>query len=867
MSLSAQGAFVRGGDYQHVIGWLKVCEMLTGEQPISTVCMEDQTSGAFDDVVVRLRSGTVICIQAKTSVSGDKAIDWDYLSKSKPKGQSPLQHWHDTYTAKSEAGLQFSLEVWTTRSFDHRNPILGKLRDQKHEMIDTDEMLDAGPRSRVGKERDLWAKHLGVSAKELAEFLKTVRWKHTASEHDLRKQTKPLMRLAGLRADDGAVDTGIAIVRGWIADGLGEQTDQAVGHIVREKGLIPGPSPLLNAERASDLPPSCSELMETLKVEAPETADLLSLLLAEKSSRLPGVLESLAENPPDWLRHAGHVAWETLGDFLKAHRLPGSLAMRHQAIERESPRSDLHKINEAISTAADGDVARADALLSEVAEDHPLLGAAQAIISDDPAEASARIEASAAIHSDDRHLALSASFKLMHAYQQQEMLEAAIMTARETALRFPDRAEPLMARAELSLDYGRLVETQGNRRSDVLETAARAAINARDLFRMWEGPAADAVALAAEALLILGDPQQAVSLTMLPPDGDARPGEARDERVVEFSAHALLTLGRYRDLDKLNLESVDASKNALLRAMQAHSRAAPDAADLMRAAVHHAADNRSRFLALRGLAEFGETDETALAALAEEELGAADLVRATVLCRRGDSRAAISLLEPYLCESAAHVTLLSNIQRDNGSSEDAYETLIESAQALNNPFLYRSAVETLIDLERFEEAEQAASATLATNPPRAVEMYLRSALIAAAGCLRDWTKLEDYGMSFAEHFPEHSEARWSVVYARHRQAEHEAAWRYLVEHDLRPNGEQDAKLAITLYDSLNAPADSINRILLIASEFSDSEEVAGIALAALMTRQEGHFQITSDQESQIAEMLRGANSIGGCKSA
>ena len=85
--------------------------------------------------------------------------------------------------------------------------------------------------------------------------------------------------------------------------------------------------------------------------------------------------------------------------------------------------------------------------------------------------------------------------------------------------------------------------------------------------------------------------------------------------VVESLAHALLSLGRVEELDRLDLEHVGSAEGTLIRALQARDRGDADALDLMRVALASAEDGRSRLMALEGLAMFGEVDEVALASL------------------------------------------------------------------------------------------------------------------------------------------------------------------------------------------------------------------------------------------------------------
>ena len=851
MTLSPRGAAIRGDDYQHVIGWLKMCEMLAGVLQIASVSVEDRSGGAFDDVVVRFASGRVVYIQATSSVRGDKAIDWDYLSTSRPQGKSRLQRWYRTYTEKSEAGEPFSLEFWTPRGFDPDNPILGSLRDLKHEMIETEEMVSAGAETRVGKERDKWARHLGIDIKELVAFLRVVRWKNPGSEPDLRGHVARLMKLAGLQADRGAVTRGVGIVRRCVTDALGKQTRESVARLAYEEGLAPPPTSTETAS-ADRLPASCRDLL-VLLTDEPETANRVVELLSERSSRLPGVLESLADSPPQWLQEAGYLPWEALGLFLEAHRLPGSWVMWQRAIHSGSPRGDLYRIREAIVATIEGNGIRARRLLAEVAEDHPLLGAALARVSGKASDVVAEITASEAQNSNDPGLALRATETLIWAYRHMGELEAAISTTKNAYLRFPDRAALLMIQAELSIELVESCKLRATRRHELLESAADVAIKARDLFREWDGPSGDAVALAASALLALGNQRRVLVVARPHPQGEATPEEAAHGAVVECTARALLILGRHSEIDELHIDNVNPSGKKLLLALQAANRGDANAASLMRAAVEQA-ESFDRLPALLGLANFGETNEDALAILAENQPEAVDLVRAVVAYNSGDPDQAFSLLEPYRGKSAWHVDILASFKREIGLKIDAYETLKESADALEEPFLLQEAVNILIELEDYAGVEMVASAALGGYLPRSVEMHLRGALMVAAQGLKNWPKLETYGRSFARHFPDHSDGPWQVAQALHLQGSNREAWGYMIEHGLTPGNDQEALLEIAMYNSLKSPVDGVERMLRTASHFFDSEKVAGEALLALRVCKEGQQPLTDDQKTQVSEI-------------
>ena len=885
MSLPPRAAAVRGDDYHYAVAWLWVCKMLHPSEMISSVAVEDAAGGAFDDVVVRRRAGGDVYIQAKSSNSGDKIVDRAWLLTPRTAGGlSPLQRFHDTYCHLSEAGGRFTLEVWTIRGFDHANPLLGRLRDRRHDKITTNRMLAEGARSEVGMERDEWAAHLQVSAEALAAFLDAVRWKHTASELDIRGQAKPHMRLAGLRGDDGALATGIGVVRDWAKDGLGAQTPADAGRRVaamqftaldpltalpssdagsHESGLPPGCHQRIEELRdASRVHRPCTrhallchQRIEELRDASPELADRVADLLSRRSSLVPGFLVQLTDEPLDWMADADGFVWEALAEFVQAHRLPGASEMRKMAIDSGSPRSDLYRLYVAVAAAAEEDPERAEESLREVPSDHPLAEAVKAHIRDDAEAVIAAINASDLRESPDPDGALYGFELLGWAFWHLDEIESQGSVLRMASDRFPGQGFLILQQARIKLKLSQRRNEQTGQEHELVESAVELALRARDEFRSWRGPSAQAVSVAASALMVLDDPQRVCDVAMVPPAGEAVREEAQDPGVVECLAHALLQLGRIDELYELDLELVDGSDESLIRAMQARSRGDADALDLMRAAVERAEDHRALMMALEGLAQFGETHEAALANLDGGDKAEPDLIRASAAYHRGDYAAAVALLEPYRCRSAQHADLLAVCQRKSGALDEACKTLLECAEALDDPSLNGSAVTLLLEVERYEEAERVALGALARNPSRLTELSLRRSLVDVAAARQDWAAMEQYGRDLFRRFPDDSMSPWSVVYALHQQARYREAWGYLVEHDLSPDHEDAALLAVGVFVAIDAPAQDADRLLRIARAFADSEEVVGNAIAVLMIGKGGRVPLSDAQLSEFRELV------------
>ncbi|MEE8601310.1 SAVED domain-containing protein [Euzebya tangerina] len=256
MTLPSRAAAIRGDDYQHAIGWYWACQMLQ-DPDIGSVTIEDPEGGAFDDILIRRRTGLDTYIQAKSSNYGNTIVDAAWLLTPKSdKSRSPLQRFHDTYLRLTADQRLVSLELWTNRGFDHDNPLLGQLLDRKHDKVDTARMLGVSSRTKIGKERDAWAQHLGITKDELAAFLNQFSWKQTGSELDWHKHAKPLMQLAGLRDDDEALTIGVNVVRDWVSNGIGTRTVDDLRAEVANRNLLALTGTLLLAVDGIDHDPT-----------------------------------------------------------------------------------------------------------------------------------------------------------------------------------------------------------------------------------------------------------------------------------------------------------------------------------------------------------------------------------------------------------------------------------------------------------------------------------------------------------------------------------------------------------------------------------------------------------------------------------
>ncbi len=599
------------------------------------------------------------------------------------------------------------------------------------------------------------------------------------------------------------------------------------------------------------LPPICRERVASLKESSGAVADQLVALLSDPASRQRGTLSKLALQTPSWLADAGYLAWEAISEFIAAHDLGSSVLTRERAIDAGSPRSDLYLMRNAINLTDDGDLERANELIGRIEPDHPLFQIAQARIRHDPQAVIKRVTSTRLAQSEDPDRAMFCITTLVWAYSELKQFDSATRVLQEANIRFPGRDLLLFWQTHTTLGMVDQIGLRAAGSHDLLNEASELAVQARDSFREWDGPSHLAVAVGMRARLFLDDPQSAADLALLPPGGEATDTEAAEPHVQAKLARALLALGRFEEINDLQLAHAGEFESALIRAMQAHALKDPAAQSKMRRAVALAADASDLRQALLGLAWFGETDEVAMSRLQAVD---AALFQGVAAFHRDDLDEAMDVLFAHRFESPNHAYYLARAQHGSGEIDDAIETLTDAAEQLGSHSLLEFAVELLIERKRLDEAESIAHEALAGISSGPSVNRVRSLLVEIANRRDDWETMESHARAILHDSPQDDRSAWRVVYALHRQSKKRQAWAYMVAHDLYPLDEDTARLTIAVSGEAGVPETDPSRLLAIARSFADSEQVSGFALGALMSEGD-RFSFDDKQQSQFQEML------------
>lgn len=204
----AVAARIFGDDYQALVFWLEACKMLIGEDDIECVEIESNDVKSLDDVVVhyhdghRGSSGRIIRkafyqvkyhVDYRNSLSASALVDPGFINASSVSFLKRAKKAWDDYRL---TGLIIVLyNTWGIDSTD----VLGELISSEDGHFEVEKMMTAKPRSKIGKLRDSWAKHLECDAEELEDFLGSIRIVQGGTLSEVRAALNDRLARAGLK--------------------------------------------------------------------------------------------------------------------------------------------------------------------------------------------------------------------------------------------------------------------------------------------------------------------------------------------------------------------------------------------------------------------------------------------------------------------------------------------------------------------------------------------------------------------------------------------------------------------------------------------------------------------------------------------
>ncbi len=400
-------------------------------------------------------------------------------------------------------------------------------------------------------------------------------------------------------------------------------------------------------------------------------------------------------------------------------------------------------------------------------------------------------------------------------------------------------------------------------RSNVDDTAAvladveQMALLARDRRRDWNGPTAEALALAGRARAQSGDFEGALRLLLPAPRGGAADREAADPAVREIASSAATFAGEPLLAVELAAGVTDPVERNLLRAV-ALSRAegmGDEVERAYRAALDDVPDMRPDQLvrALLGMARLGApivadakgSIADALARLRRVDPEAADLVEASAALRAGRPRDALVLARQYP-GSVAAMELAAEAAAAAGQPGEAVRVLERVGRERGDNALLVQAMLLAAEAGLRDDAERLSTTLLTAADPETRRQALQTRL-QAAGREGRWQDVadvsrrllddEDPGPAGVRRAVRDS-YRWALARAEFHLGRPERALAALQSPDpVSPRDREEVRLLLavlhtTANDSRQGlePQDLVTRALEVAAEWSSDEEIVAGAL-------------------------------------
>lgn len=579
------------------------------------------------------------------------------------------------------------------------------------------------------------------------------------------------------------------------------------------------------------LPPNAKGPVQELKGESRSIAAYLLKSIFGGKGGPSSAITRLVRVPPDWLESAPHTAWLVLAELAAAHGAHSeSSEAFERATQRGAPNREVYLAKAAAEAMNAQDVERANNLLNlarTINEESAFVAVVDAAIRQDFRKA---VELATEYPESDDQYAVVIGIK-GNCLVALRSWDSGIETL-ETYLELEPRAAGTALRIAEAL-ISRVADGKSNTRQSDIARARELAVRARDQRREWLGPSDEAVAVACKAAGQARAWDEAVSLGLAFPDGQATPEEASSQDVLHVVAESAFVINRLDVAEAAIGKITDPFERAFqsVRLNQAHNAAKQTLVADYKHCWGLAKTPQQRLDVQIGLASIGEWPIEGLQELALEDPEQADIVTAISENNRQLYEQAIYRLRMYPDSSRAR-ELLAHVYHDSGRVPDAIETLRDAYRKFDEPRHAVHAVRLLMDSGQLEEAEREAhSALTSVAQGSSAGVELRRLLMELATFRGEWSTVEMLARGLVSENEAAPDMRWWLVVALHNQGRVDDAWTALTKPEtLQPSTEIQARLWLDLQRRFGGGASTIQQVLSLAAEYEGSEEVLASAL-------------------------------------
>jgi hypothetical protein len=577
------------------------------------------------------------------------------------------------------------------------------------------------------------------------------------------------------------------------------------------------------------LPPGVRQALESRDASERSDAALLAYHLAEGRGNARGTVESLLVTSPVWITRNGPWPWRVIASYAAEHEHYDLSADAFERAARASITVDGMLLAAAALNAMQSDKERSMGLIEEAAGTGVaglLVAVGRALLTHPEGDAGPRnvpIELLAET-ADIRRSSVVQSFLTDQALRAGD-IDAAFRHSRMMLDADQENTRVMRQRAEVLLRRWNTTSGPADDLPEAISLLTRAISQRRE----WGGPTVALVADLARTVLLDGQFDRVLELTLLAPEGSASPEEATDPGLLRLALIASNFLGRRTLVNKLAAELDDSVSDRILRMrVGVLSPSRDEARELWNVELQRAVDAEDFpqiASAAISLAHLG-TDVRPLVAdyIARSIMPPSlnELIGALLLARSDFDAALPTLRELSRTDMVAAEHMISMLRSAGRDLEAAKDCEILYAFGDNPLFLVQQAG-CLIDANDDDAAEPIAIEAINATAGHPIERAkLLTFLGARAGSRGDWglaeRRLTEVVRLFANPTPE---SVWRVIIAQLNQGKLGRAARTLDRYRPEIRTKEEAELWLEAASTLRWDEAKASQALSLARRFKD----------------------------------------------
>lgn len=233
-------ARLAGDDYQHLMGWWHLLELLLPKSHLRSVTIEDPDAAFVDDITMEYENQATrpnLFLQVKYHVDQRSLYSTEILLEAKGAGRSLLRKFHETWRLlRTDADLPVELRLVSNWTWDPTDRVRECIRGTDCAL--SDDFFTASPGGAIGKARDQWLGHLSVDEVEFRAFAGSLRLRLGFDcAQELEARVAERMEYLGFRHDSAALLIGVGIVRNLVKARRGAQRRADVDALIADHDL------------------------------------------------------------------------------------------------------------------------------------------------------------------------------------------------------------------------------------------------------------------------------------------------------------------------------------------------------------------------------------------------------------------------------------------------------------------------------------------------------------------------------------------------------------------------------------------------------------------------------------------------------